>query len=86
MQPGAVHFARSPNPASVRDSASPLLRDARRLSSDLGGQLQKRLGRYLNDEDVSGALSDSYVTVRNDRYVLPVRADARGKVTKALTP
>ncbi len=64
----------------VRDSASPLLRDARRLTSDLGAQLQKRLGRYLNDDEVSGALSDSYFTVRNDRYVLPVRADARGKV------
>lgn len=64
----------------VRDSASPALRDARRLTSDLGSQLQKRLGRYLHDEDVATALSDSYFTVRNDRYVLPVRADARGKV------
>ncbi|MDP6977508.1 MAG: Smr/MutS family protein [Myxococcota bacterium] len=64
----------------VRDSASPALREARRATSDLGAQLQRRLGRYLHDEDVVTALSDSYYTVRNDRYVLPVRADARGKV------
>lgn len=64
----------------VRDSASPELKAARRNASDLGSQLQKRLGRYLQDDDVQGALSDSYFTVRNDRYVLPVRADSRGRV------
>ncbi|MCP5041409.1 MAG: hypothetical protein GY944_10320 [bacterium] len=64
----------------VRDAASPALHKARREAADLGAQLQRRLGRYLQDSDVSGSLSDSYFTVRNDRYVLPVRADARGRV------
>ncbi|HIG72322.1 MAG TPA: hypothetical protein EYG46_03475 [Myxococcales bacterium] len=64
----------------VRDSASPELKQARRNASDLGSQLQRRLGQYLQDTNVQGALSDSYFTLRNDRYVLPVRSDARSKV------
>lgn len=77
----AARIDRSLEPSGeVRDSASPRLRDARRSTSDLASQLQRRLGRYLNDDDVAAALSDSYFTVRNDRYVLPVRADARGRV------
>lgn len=64
----------------VRDAASPALEAARREASDLAAQLQKRLGRYLQDPDVQVGLSDSYFTVRNDRYVLPVRADSRGRV------
>ncbi len=64
----------------VRDRASPALRDARGDTSRLSGELQRRLARYLQNPDVAGALSDDYYTVRNDRYVLPVRADARNKV------
>ena len=64
----------------VRDDASAALRDARGDSARLAGDLQKRLARYLQNPDVAAALSDDYYTVRNDRYVLPVRADARGKV------
>ncbi|MCH7868469.1 MAG: Smr/MutS family protein [Myxococcales bacterium] len=64
----------------VRDAASPALKHARRQASDLAAQLQRRLGSYLRDSNVQAALSDSYFTVRNDRYVLPVRADARNRV------
>ncbi|MCP4035988.1 MAG: hypothetical protein GY733_03565 [bacterium] len=64
----------------VRDRASPALARARREVSDLAAQLQNRLSRYLQDPDVQAGLSDSYFTVRNDRYVLPVRADSRGRV------
>jgi DNA mismatch repair protein MutS2 len=64
----------------VKDDASPALREARSEANQLGAELQRRLARYLQNPDVAGALSDSYYTVRNDRYVLPVRADARSKV------
>jgi DNA mismatch repair protein MutS2 len=64
----------------VRDSASPGLASARRDTVRLAGDLQKRLGRYLQNADVTAHLSDSYYTVRNDRYVLPVKADARSRV------
>lgn len=64
----------------VRDEASAALASARRESNQLAGDLQLRLARYLQDPEVSPSLSDDFYTVRNDRYVLPVRADAKGAV------
>lgn len=64
----------------VRDEASPALRTARRESVGLASELGRRLARYLNDPKVKPSLSDDFYTIRNDRYVLPVRADARGSV------
>ncbi len=64
----------------VADAASPLLAEARRESHRLAAEIQQRIGRYLQDPDVAPALSDSFYTVRGDRYVLPVRADSRGRV------
>jgi DNA mismatch repair protein MutS2 len=64
----------------VRDDASPALSAARREARELAVRLQERLARILRDPDVRTALSDDYFTVRGDRYVLPVRADARGQV------
>ena len=64
----------------VRDGASPALAEARKETNRLSGELQRRLARYLQNPDIKSNLSDDYYTVRNDRYVLPVRSDARGKV------
>ena len=64
----------------VRDEASPALAAARRESRELAAQLQDRLGRILRDPNVRDALSDDYFTVRNDRFVLPVRSEARSQV------
>jgi DNA mismatch repair protein MutS2 len=64
----------------VRDSASPALADSRREARSLAADLQRRLAAYLHDPETLACLSDSFVTVRNGRYVLPVRSDARGRV------
>jgi DNA mismatch repair protein MutS2 len=64
----------------VRDAASPALAAARREVRGLGAEIQRRLDRTLRDPAVAPHLSDTYYTVRHDRYVLPVRADARGSV------
>jgi DNA mismatch repair protein MutS2 len=64
----------------VRGHASAALAQSRRDARDLAASLQRRLERYLRDPRVSDCLSDDFYTVRNDRYVLPVRADARGGV------
>jgi DNA mismatch repair protein MutS2 len=65
---------------SVRDTASPVLAEARRDAHRLAAEAQTRIERSLRDPGVAAALSDSFFTVRGDRYVLPVRADARGRV------
>src|SRR5262245_55369842 len=64
----------------VRDEASPALAEARRASRGLAGAIEERLARILRDPQLRERLSDAYFTVRNDRYVLPVRADAQASV------
>ncbi|HEY5658770.1 MAG TPA: endonuclease MutS2 [Myxococcota bacterium] len=64
----------------VRDRASRALADARRDAHRLAAEIQQRIDRMLRDSDTAAHLSDRYFTVRNDRYVLPVRADARARV------
>jgi DNA mismatch repair protein MutS2 len=64
----------------VKDSASPALSDARREVRGLAADLQRRLAAYLHDPEIVASLSDSFVTMRNGRFVLPVRSDARTRV------
>jgi DNA mismatch repair protein MutS2 len=62
----------------VLDSASPELR---RLRAEIRGaqqRLQERLGTLVNE--FRSALQEPIITMRSDRYVLPVRAEARGQV------
>ncbi len=64
----------------LRDSASPALAAARRSARGLGGEVKQRIERMLRSDSLRSHLSDAYYTLRNDRYVLPVRADARSAV------
>jgi len=64
----------------VRDAVSAVLAEARAESRRLAGEIQRRLDAALQDPAIAPHLSDRFVTVRHDRYVIPVRADARGRV------
>jgi DNA mismatch repair protein MutS2 len=64
----------------VRDSASPALAGARRDAQRIAAEIQAKVSHYLRDPDITPHLSDNYYTIRNDRYVLPVRADSRGGI------
>jgi DNA mismatch repair protein MutS2 len=64
----------------VRDAASLALAEARREARGLAAEIQQRLARTLQDPTTRSHLSDGYYTVRNDRFVLPVRSDARTSV------
>lgn len=75
----AVDDAIDPD-GEIRDAASRALREARAETRQLSHDVERRLERYLQDPDVRSALSDTFHTMRNDRYVLPVRADSRGAV------
>lgn len=60
------------------DSASP---DLRRIRAELRAALQRlqdRLGTLVNE--YRAALQEPIITTRSDRYVLPVRAEARNSV------
>jgi DNA mismatch repair protein MutS2 len=63
---------------SVKDSASPDLRKLRRRARDLRSRLSTRAKRLV--EKHAAHLQDAFFTLRDDRYVLPVRSDSRAGV------
>jgi DNA mismatch repair protein MutS2 len=64
----------------IRDAASSALAKARREAQRLSGDLQTRIERALQHADIKPHLSDYFYTVRNGRFVLPVKADSKGHV------
>jgi DNA mismatch repair protein MutS2 len=62
----------------VLDSASPTLRRLRAEIRTAQQRLQEKLQSLVNDYRTS--LQEPIITLRADRYVLPVRAEARGQV------
>jgi DNA mismatch repair protein MutS2 len=62
----------------VLDSASPDLRRIRAQLLAAQQRLQERLGTLVNT--YRSALQEPIITTRSDRYVLPVRAEARSQV------
>jgi len=64
----------------VRDAASPSLAKARRDANRLAGDLKNRIERALQHTEIQPHLSDQFYTVRGGRFVLPVKADAKGHV------
>ena len=64
----------------VRDDASPELRRARRRIRELESEIERQMARHLRDPDVQTHLQDSYATFRENRPVLPIRAEARQRV------
>ncbi|MGH9836624.1 MAG: endonuclease MutS2 [Blastocatellia bacterium] len=64
----------------VEDFASPELREVRFQISKLRGQIQRSLENILKRADEAHALQDEFITIRNERYVIPIRNDNRGAV------
>ena len=64
----------------VLDTASPTLQSIRRERAEVHGRLQQRMESLVRSPSVRGALQDAIVTLREGRYVLPVRSEARSAV------
>jgi DNA mismatch repair protein MutS2 len=62
------------------DSASPELARLRRQIQVLEQEIQATLNRITGSSEVGEFLQDRYVTVRNDRFVVPVRREHRSRV------
>jgi DNA mismatch repair protein MutS2 len=65
---------------SVRDEASPALRRLRRELRGAEGDLVRLLERLMARLEPHQRVADMSVTVRNGRYVIPIRREARGVV------
>jgi DNA mismatch repair protein MutS2 len=64
----------------VRDGASPALRRTRGRIRDLRREIVKRLEAYFGAPGAEATFQERYVTVRHGRYVLPIRAEAKGRL------
>lgn len=65
---------------NVRDEASPKLRSLRRETRDAEGALMHTLERAMRSLDERVQVPDASISVRNGRYVIPVRREGRSSV------
>lgn len=64
----------------VRDSASPRLAMIRRDLKIKFDRLQTKLNRIISNPNSAQYLQESIITMRNGRYVVPVKADFKGRI------
>lgn len=76
---GEIERALEPD-GSLADAASPLLGGLRANHRGAQERLRARLESLAHAKQYSPHLQDPIVTMRNGRYVLPVRAEAKGRV------
>jgi DNA mismatch repair protein MutS2 len=79
--PDLRHLARAldttlDDTGQVRDDASPALAAARAAVRELRTAMEARLMRLVRDPDMGNVVAEDYVTLRNGRFVVPVRTAA----------
>lgn len=62
----------------ILDTASPTLERVRRQIRDLSGRMQNKMHSYLRDPNWSKMLQEPLITTRDERYVVPIKAEYRG--------
>jgi DNA mismatch repair protein MutS2 len=63
---------------AVLDSASDVLRSLRNQLRAKEGRVRERLESMIRSSNAQKMLSDAIVTIRNDRFVIPVKQEYRG--------
>ncbi len=64
----------------IADAASPELSDIRRRIRIAGDRIRQALNRIISSPAYSKALQEPIITVKNDRYVVPVKAEQESAV------
>ncbi len=64
----------------IADTASAELANIRRKIAQAGVRIRESLDKMIRSADVQKSLMDNIVTVRDGRYVLPVKAEHKGNV------
>ena len=62
---------------TVLDKASPELRAIRRKLQKNRDNIHRKLDTILNSPDYQKSIQESVITLRNNRYVIPIKQDAR---------
>ncbi len=64
----------------IADDASANLKNIRRSIKNTNDKIRSQMNTMLNNSDTRNHLQDNVVTMRNGRYCLPVKAEAKGQV------
>lgn len=64
----------------ISDSASPKLHSIRRSIRNINDRIRQAMNSLLNNSTVRTYLQDAVITMRNDRYCLPVKAEYKNQV------
>ncbi len=64
----------------IKDESTPELSDVRREIRNIHQRCTRHVKDYVLREDLSHALQDEFMTVSADRYVLPLKANFKGRV------
>lgn len=64
----------------IADDASPELNTIRRKIRNLNGKIKENLNSMIHSTHYKKFLQDPIVTMRSDRYVIPVKSEYRGEV------
>jgi DNA mismatch repair protein MutS2 len=62
------------------DDASPELAAIRSQKTSLKKRIEETIVRIMHEHDVMEYLQDDFYTVRNEKYVIPMRLDGRGRI------
>lgn len=65
----------------IADAASAELASIRRKITRAGMHIRESLDKMMKNQDIKSLLQESNVTIRDGRFVLPVKAEHRGKIS-----
>lgn len=66
---------------TISDRATPELYSIRRKQKDLEGKIRDKLTQIVTSSKYSKILQDSIITIRNGRFVIPVKQESRSEIS-----
>lgn len=69
---------------TISDNASKALSSLRRNKRKLEQDVRDKLSNFIHSASYSKYLMDSIITIRNDRFVIPVKEEFKGKISGAI--
>lgn len=65
---------------NILEEASPMLRDIRRQKHIINENIKDKLNSIILDSKYANAISEKFITTRNDRFVIAVKTDFKGLI------
>ena len=65
---------------TIADNASPKLSSLRRKRKNIEQNIKEKLNNFIHSTTYSKYLMEQIITIRNDRYVIPVKIDFKGNI------